>query len=196
MRILRWPVLVTVLWMNGCSWLIPDREKEYLSVQPLPPLKLPEDLLDSQAPSLEEIEPPSVIPSQEPSIPLSGATNASAHYIDLPHPFPQAWNDVIKALNHQAIDIIEMDADRGLIHIVHSSTGQELVQDQGLWEDLLYFFTGKGKLHEREYQLLLAPVETHTRLFILDEKGDPVDDPETLQLLQDLKNTLAIQNDS
>ncbi len=189
-------LLLAVLGMHGCAWLIPDREKEYLSVQPLPPLKLPPDLLETHPPSLEEIKPPAAIPSKAPSVPLTGVTDTSAPYIDLPHPFPRAWSKVLKALNQQAVEITEMDADRGLIDIIHSSTGQELGQDQGLWEDLLYFFTGKGKLHERAYQLLLVPVADHTRLFILDEKGDPVDDPQSLQLLQDLKKTLASRNDS
>ena len=160
-------------------------------MQPLPPLKLPKDLIEPQTPSLEEIEPPSVIPSQEPSVPLSEVTDTAAHYIELPQPFAPAWADVITALNRLAIEITEMDANRGLIRIIHSSTEEELAQDRGFWEDLLYFFTGEGKLHEQEYQLLLAPVDDHSRLYILDDEGNPIDDPVTLQLLQDLKQTLA-----
>ncbi len=191
-----WLLLLPALCLCGCSWLLPNREKEYLSVQPLPPLKLPPDLTQSQAPTLEDIRPPAVVPAESPSIPKPEGSDTSAHYIELPQPFSQAWISVIKALDRLSIEITDRDADRGVFHIIHSTTEQKLAQDRGMWEDLLYFFTGEGELHERRYQVLLAPAGDKTRIYLLDAKGNPIDDPETLELLEQLKKTLSTPTDT
>jgi len=196
MRSRRWPILILALWVSGCSWLIPDREKEYLGVQPLPPLKLPPDLTRTDTPTLESIRPPSVIPSQPPAVEAPKDSAASAHFIELAQPYSESWLRLIKALDQLGIEITHHDAERGVLNILHSSTEEELGEDQGMWEDFLYFFTGEGKLHEREYQLLLTPAGDHTRLYVLDSDGHPSDDSQTLKLLERLQQSLAKQTNS
>lgn len=196
MRVCRWSILILTLGVSGCSWLIPDREKEYLGVQPLPPLKLPPDLTKTDTPTLESIRPPSVIPSRPAAVEAPPGSAASAHFIELAQSYSESWIHLIKALNQLGIDITHQDAERGVLNILHSSTDEELLEDRGLWEDFLYFFSGEGKLHEREYQLLLTPAGDHTRLYVLDSDGQPIDDSETLKLLEQLQQTLANQTNS
>lgn len=187
MRRLIWLLLAI---LNGCSWLVPDKEKEYLlHPEQLPPLRLPEKT--ARAPRLEALKPPPALPSQPPP-PLAPPQVGKAPFIELPQPFPEAWVSAIKALDRERLEIVERDPERGVLRFLHTEAQAELAQDRGIWEDLLYFFGKGARLREREYQLVLQPVEGKTRLYLFDAKGLPLTDPETMKLLERLQHALEI----
>ncbi|GAB4356252.1 MAG: hypothetical protein Kow0060_08720 [Methylohalobius crimeensis] len=180
-------LLLLAALLGGCSWLIPDREKQYLQARQLPPLKLPADTGSAD----RGIQPPPpAVPAQTPP-PLPTVPNSTAPYIELAQPFTEAWVSTLKALNRLRLEITERDPDRGRIGIVYTPAEEELAEPGGWWEDILYFFTGAGTLREENYQLLLQPSDDTTRLYLLDSEGKPRTDPLTMDLLERLKQTLA-----
>lgn len=180
-------ILIVLVGLTGCTWLVPDREQEYLKVRPLPPLKLPAEL--PAAPSAA-IQPPIASPVQPPpSAPQ--ASTLDAPYIELNQPIAQAWVSTLKALNLLRLELTRRNLQQGSLDIVYTSKETELSEDRGTLEDLLYFFTGAGKLHEEKYRLQLEPVGNTTRIYLLDTEGKPGTSKTALDLLERLKQTLA-----
>lgn len=181
-----WLLLVPAV-LGGCSWLAPDREQEYLKVRRLPPLKLPTEI---DAGATLTIQPPHALPTQPP--PLAATTlTATALYIELNQPLAEAWVTTLKALNLLRWELTKRDPQQGSLELVHTPAEQELAEDRGWQEDLLYFITGAGALREEKYRLLLVPAGNATRLYLLDREGKPRTDQTTLNLLEQLKQTLA-----
>ncbi len=178
-------VLLATL-LGGCSWLVPDKEKELLAVQPLPPLKLPP--ASRTLPELEAVKPPPAVP---PPPRPDTRQPLETLYLDLPQPFAEAWVHTLQALDRLRLEITGRDPDRGILRIVESAAEAKLAQDRGWWEDLLYFFGKGAQLREREYQLVLQPADDHTRLFLLDAAGRPLQDERARRLLARLQQTLA-----
>lgn len=183
---MRWLLLVPAVF-GGCAWLVPDREKEYLKARQLPPLKLPAEL--NTAAGLT-IQPPLAVPAQPPPL-LPTAPADTAAYIELNQPFASAWVTTLKALNLLKLELTRRDLQRGSLEFVYTPLEQELAEDRGWWEDLLYFIPGAETVREQKYQLLLQPVDSATRLYLLDADGKPRTDQTTLDLLEQLKQTLA-----
>lgn len=180
--------LFVAAWLTSCAWLVPDREREYLSVRPLPPLKLPAESVGLSP----TIQPPAAVPAQPPP-PLPTAPADAAAFIELNQPFQAAWVTTLKALNLLRLEQTGRDPERGILRLVYTSSAveEELAQDRGWLGDLLYFFTATETLREQKYQLLLQPSDSTTRLYLLDPEGRPRTDEATLELLERLKQTLA-----
>ncbi|BCX81348.1 outer membrane protein assembly factor BamC [Methylomarinovum caldicuralii] len=187
---LRFAPLIALL-LSGCSWLVPDKEKELLAIRPLPALKLPP--ASGTVPTLEAVKPPPVVPTP-PRIPATATLETL--YIDLDQPFAEAWVHTLQALDRLELEITGRDPNRGVLHIIESAAEAELAQDRGWWGDLLYFFGRGAQLREREYQLVLQPAGDQTRLFLLDTDGRPLQDERARQLLQRLQRTLATTGSS
>ncbi|BCX88177.1 outer membrane protein assembly factor BamC [Methylomarinovum tepidoasis] len=179
-------VLLIPLAFGSCSWLVSDKEKELLAVRPLPPLKLPP--ASRAVPTLEAVKPPPAVPKPPRA---DAAATLDTLYLDLQQPFADAWIHILQALDQLQLEIIGRDPERGVLRIIESAAETELAQDRGLWEDLLYFFGKGAKLREREYQLVLQPADGHTRLFLLDADGHPLQDERARRLLKRLQRTLA-----
>lgn len=173
--------------LGGCAWLVPDREQEYLKARQLPPLKLPTEI---NAGATLTIQPPQALPTQPPP-PLPTALTATTPYIELNQPFAEAWVTTLKALNLLRLELTQRDPQQGSLELVYTPAEQELAEDRGWREDLLYFITGAGALREEKYQLLLEPAGNATRLYLLDREGKPRTDQTTLNLLEQIKQTLA-----
>ncbi|GAB6068434.1 hypothetical protein JCM13664_17540 [Methylothermus subterraneus] len=171
--------------LGSCAWLVPDREQEYRKVRPLPALKLPAEL--DTSPALT-VQPPAALPEQPPSAALSAPANAP--YIELDLPFASAWARTLKALNLLKLEPVGRDLKAGHLELIYTQEKQNLAEDRGLWEDLLYFVTGKA-MREEKYLLLLEPIDDRTRLYLLDPEGRPRTDPSTLHLLERIKQTVA-----
>lgn len=181
-----WLLLVPAV-LGGCAWLVPDREKEYLQARQLPPLKLPAEV--NPASSLT-IPPPLAVPTQPPPL-LPTAPADTAPYLELNQPFAAAWVTTLKALNLLRLELTGRDPQRGSLELVYTPAEQELAEDRGWLGDLLYFITGAETPREQKYQLLLQPVDSATRIYLLDPKGKPRADQTTLGLLEQIKQTLA-----
>ncbi|MFN3920015.1 MAG: outer membrane protein assembly factor BamC [Methylohalobius sp.] len=180
-----WLLLVPAV-LGGCAWLVPDREQEYLKARQLPPLKLPTEIHSG---ATLTIQPPQALPTQSPP-PLPPALT-TAPYIELNQPLAEAWVTTLKALNLLRLELIKRDPQQGSLELVHTPAEQELAEDRGWREDLLYFITGAGALREEKYRLLLVPAGNATRLYLLDREGKPRTDRTTLNLLEQIKQTLA-----
>jgi len=168
----------------GCAWLVPDREREYLTVSELAPLRLPTATDSSGLPSL-----PEALPEPPPSTPSLPAT---APYLKLDQPFAQAWVSVLKALNLLRLELVRQDLNQGSLEFFYTPQEAELAEDKGLKEDLLYFFTGTGKVRELRYRLQLVPQDHTTQVYLLDPEGNPPQTSETsLKLLKLLEQTLT-----
>ncbi len=177
-------VLVAAVFA-GCAWLVPDREQEYLTLRELTPLKLP-PATDSLV-LLESL--PSALPVQPPS--PASSLPAAAPYLKLDKPFSEAWVSLLKALNLMRLELIRQDLNQGSLEFLYTPQEAELAEDKGLKEDLLYFFTGEGKLRERRYRLQLIPQDHTTLVYLLDPEGIPQTDETSLKLLKLLEQTLT-----
>ncbi|GEM_PF-3574985 len=189
--IIRWlAIFLCYFLLFGCSRLVPDHDKDYLTAQSLPPLKLPPDLASAPVagaiPAREIIktEPSEVTHETPPTVSEGG-------FIQLDQPFSKAWTMTLKALDRLKLEIFKRDRKQGIFRFIHSAAEKELAEDRGWWGDLMYFFTGEGKLREREYMLLLSPTDGVTRLYLLDDKGRPLSDSESLQLLHRIQEKLT-----
>ncbi len=111
--------------------------------------------------------------------------------IQLNQPFAKAWVMTLKALNRLKLEVFNRNRKQGIFRFIHSFMEHELAKDRGWWEDLMYFFTGEGKLREREYMLRLIPADGVTRLYLLDDKGNPLSDSASLQLLNHIRDKLT-----
>lgn len=179
-------------FLPGCSWLVPDHDKDYLTASELPPLKLPSDLANApvadavpapETPEKESLEPE---PDHQSMPPVS-----EGGMIQLNQPFAKAWVMTLKALNRLKLEVFNRNRKQGIFRFIHSFMEHELAKDRGWWEDLMYFFTGEGKLREREYMLRLIPADGVTRLYLLDDKGNPLSDSASLQLLNHIRDKLT-----
>ncbi len=181
---MHWLLFVLAV-LGGCAWLVPDREQEYLQARQLPPLKLPAEVDTGLT-----IQPPPALPTQPPPL-LPTAPADTAPYIELKQPFAAAWVTTLKALNLLRLELTGRDLQRGSLELVYTPAEQELAEDRGWWEDLLYFLPGAQTPREQKYRLLLQPIDRATRLYLLDPGGKPRTDQTTLGLLEQLKQALA-----
>lgn len=188
-----WPWLLVSLLFSGCSWLAPDRDKAYLEAHQVPPLKLPPDLADAQIPGAVTITTPPPEAAEEIPEPDTQPrpSDQEAPFIELRQPYGKAWPMTLKALNHLKLEVFDQNRRQGYFRFIHSRAEQQLEEDRGLWGDFLYFFTGAESLREREYTLRLYPAEGGTYLYLLDNEGNPMNDEESVKLLNRIQEKLA-----
>jgi outer membrane protein assembly factor BamC len=218
--ILTTSVLLNISGCTYIKSLFPDKEKDYQYTNEIPPLVLPDDLKREQVVTLSPIiEAPVELknpvqsegstsqPKQtsltnsegnEPNVknPLNEKDPAKKlqiveqeHLFELNTPATIAWRYINKALSKKAIEIIKRNQETQ-VFTVHYDPEEQKVVDESYWQKAISLFDGLEpkndifhiKLHETNLQ--------STQVFIVDDQDKTLTDPNSIQLLNVIKNTL------
>jgi len=198
-------LLVGSLGLAGCSivtGLFPDKQKQYQYTSEIPALEVPPDLSMS---TISGAKWNRAAPEQQQSATAGdGATSAAGPaalrratlaqntedvpLIEVAAAFPEAWNDVGRALGRMKVEVSDQNRSDGVYYIYYGGSARKH-EDKGVWGDIADLFSG-GDDGAREYRLKLEEHKTAQRVstdvFLFDSDGEPIRQGPALNLLKQL----------
>ena len=199
------PIVVMVacfFGLSGCSWLgslFPDKQRQYQYTTEIPPLEVPDR---GAGPAAERGPVPDAEPKDEaqPSAPREQAETATlaqntedVPLIELSSPFPQAWNDVGRALGRMKVEVSDQNRSEGVYYVYYGGPSKPY-EDRGMWGDISDLFSGDAP-KAKEYRVKLEEHKTARRsstdVFLFDDEGQPVTGGAPLELLKKLHAQLT-----
>jgi uncharacterized lipoprotein len=202
------------LVLSGCSFLsslFPDKQRQYQYTTEIPALEVPPDLSMSTmtgakmnrgagpaaargdvAPAAGEDESgsnasPAGGPA-EPKTPTLAQNTEDVPLIELSSPFPQAWNDVGRALGRLKVEVSDQNRSEGVYYVFYGGP-TKAYEDRGMWGDIGDLFSGGGP-KAMEFRIKLEEHKTKKRastdVFMFDDEGRPVTGGQALELLKKL----------
>lgn len=100
----------------------------------------------------------------------------------------RAWRLVSKALSRNSIEVTQRDQDQKLFYVQYDPDARK-AEDGSLVDEVIFLFKG-FEANEKEYLLILIPVDDKTDLAITDRELNPVSDDATEKLLRLLGGTI------
>jgi uncharacterized lipoprotein len=207
-------ILATLLLgLAGCSaiaGLFPDKQKQYQYTSEIPALEVPPDLSISTVAGAKWRRPGDAATGGDGSgeaAPAAAAGSGAAApratlaqntedvpLIEVAAAFPDAWNDVGRALGRLKVEVSDQNRSDGIYYVYYGGSKAKR-QSQGMWDDIKDLFAGEAD-GGQEYRLKLEEHKTDKRVatdvFMFDDQGDPVRQGPPLDLLKQLHR--EIQN--
>jgi uncharacterized lipoprotein len=210
--------LVGLLALNACSVvtaLFPDKQRQYQYTTEIPALEVPPDLSMSTMTGAKLNRGAGQAGSGGPGgdgAGASGGVQASPDdrkfsetkgatlaqntedvpLIELASPFPQAWNDVGRALGRMKVEVSDQNKSEGVYYVYYGGS-EKAYEDRGMWGDISDLFSGGGP-KSMEFRLKLeehkSAKRTSTDVFLFDDEGKPVRSGVPLDLLKKLHRQL------
>ena len=202
------------LLLSGCSFLgslFPDKQRQYQYTTEIPPLEVPPDLSMSTmtgakmnrgagpaatrgdaAPAEGEDEAIAKAPAAggqaESTTPTLAQNTEDVPLIELSSPFPQAWNDVGRALGRLKVEVSDQNRSEGVYYVFYGGP-TKAYEDRGMWGDITDMFS-EDDSKAKEFRLKLEEHKTKKRtstdVFLFDDEGQPVTGGPSLELLKKL----------
>ena len=203
-----------LLNISGCTYiksLFPDKEKDYQYTNEIPPLILPDDLKRDQVVTLSpiietpvELKNPVQFERSASQSKQTSPTNIESnenepvkklqiavqeHLFILNTPATIAWRYVNKALSKKAIEIIERNQETQ-VFTVHYDPDEEIIVDESYWQKAITLFDRLKPKNDIFHIKLHETTAQSTQVFIVDDQDKTLTDPNSIQLLNVIKNTL------
>ncbi|MFM8330858.1 MAG: outer membrane protein assembly factor BamC [Candidatus Methylumidiphilus sp.] len=200
--------------LSACSYiadLFPDKQKEYRYSSELPDLEVPPDLgavaaaakepkvaeaSDDSKPAAED-QPKAkkkrkaAKPKDAEATLAESADNAAL--IEVSEPFPEAWNDVSRALGRLKIEISDQNRSDGVFYVYYGGEAPKKEEDKGFWDDVGTVFNIEPD-KAQEYRVKLEDREDFTFIRIYDADNKAISDGKGLELLKRLHKKLITLN--
>ena len=202
--------------LTACSYiagLFPDKQKAYRYSSELPDLEVPPDLSASKlAAASKAAGPADIEPAEAPAKgrpPADGQPHAdkrapvkhesnptlaesleNAALIELHERYPEAWNDVSRALGRMRVEITDQNRSDGVFYVYYGGQAPQKPEDTGIWDSVTSLFGG-DKDAAKEYRVKLEAKADFTFIHVFDPDGKAVSEGPGLDLLKRLHKKLT-----
>lgn len=184
-------IIVSFLFVTACSQFFPDKEKDYIYSQEIPPLQIPPDMqAERLALQTKEVVVPATLSRTLEFI----DQGENQTYLRINSSFAHVWRVVGKALTERGIEITDKNRSLATYYVQYDPELQA-VSDGGFWDEVVFFF-GSDANQELPYQVFLAESNLGTEIYVRDQLGNKLSDGDGLKLLNLLFDTIQQDFDS
>lgn len=104
--------------------------------------------------------------------------------IEIGEPFPEAWNDVNRALGRMEVEVTDQNRSDGVYYVIYGGDTRKH-EDGGFWQDMKSLFSS-APANGDEYRIKIEEKADSTDIYVLDRDGKAVTQGAGFELLKRL----------
>jgi outer membrane protein assembly factor BamC len=185
MKLIYIPISFSFLQLVACSYLFPDKEKDYVYSKQLSALEVPPEL-----PAKNKL-PNKLSTNSRQSLTYKVALiiDPEQTFLQINSSFAHVWRIVGKALTEVNIDVTDKNRDKALYYVQYDPEVHAAKEDGSYWQELVFMFD--SDIHqELPYHVFLTTSEQGIRIFVRDKRAKILSNGKGLQLLKLIFTTI------